>query len=222
MDRDNKEQLIASLKTGDHGMDEQTTLWNRLISGPRSDYTLRMAMWRVARALSTISGRTVSNGDLRIERVPITQITTHASGSEAEMVGIYLVMSGGLHGQALLILSMTRALYLADSLLGEPPGTATELGAVERSALAEVGNLTVSAFLTTVAAQNPQSPRLLRPSLPIVTVDMLGAILNMIVTPVAVVRDDLLIIEMDFSDAQKTIQGRFWVIPDPTLKDLAA
>jgi chemotaxis protein CheC len=203
-------------------MDEQTTLWNRLISGPRSDYTLRMAMWRVARALSTISGRTISNGDPRIEHVPITQITTYASGPEEEMVGIYLVMSGGLHGQALLILPITSALYLADSLLGEPPGTATELGAVERSALAEIGNLTVSAFLTTMAAQNPQSPRLLRPSPPAVMVDMLDVILNAIVTPVATVRDDLLIIEMDFGDVPKAIHGRFWVIPDPTLKDLAA
>jgi chemotaxis protein CheC len=203
-------------------MDEQTTLWNRLISGPRSDYTLRMAMWRVARALSTISERTISNGDPRIERIPITQITAYASGPEEEMVGIYLVMSGGLHGQALLILPITSALYLADSLLSEPLGTATELGAVERSALAEVGNLTVSAFLTTMAAQNPQSPRLLRPSPPDVMVDMLDAILNEIVTPVAAVRDDLLIIEMDFSDVPKTIQGRFWVIPDPKLKDLAA
>jgi chemotaxis protein CheC len=203
-------------------MDEQTTLWNRLISGPRSDYTLRMAMWRVARALSTISGRTISNGDPRIEHVPITQITTYASGPEEEMVGIYLVMSGGLHGQALLILPITSALYLADSLLGEPPGTATELGAVERSALAEIGNLTVSAFLTTMAAQNPQSPRLLRSSPPAVMVDMLDVILNAIVTPVATVRDDLLIIEMDFGDVPKAIHGRFWVIPDPTLKDLAA
>ena len=138
------------------------------------------------------------------------------------MVGVYLVMSGGLHGQALLILSITSALHLADLLLGKPPGTATELGAVERSALAEIGNLAVSAFLNTMAAQNPQSPRLLRPSPQAVMVDMLGAILNVIVTPVAAVRDDLLIIETDFKDARETIQGRFWVMPDPKLEDLTA
>jgi hypothetical protein len=51
-------------------------------------------------------------------------------------------------------------------------------------------------------------------------VDMLGAILNVILTPVAAVRDDLVIIETDFRDMRETIQGRLWVLPDPVLLDL--
>jgi len=92
---------------------------------------------------------------------------------------------------------------------------------VERSALAEVGNLAVSTFLNTMAVQNPQSPELLRPSPPAVMVDMLGAILNVIVTPVAAVRDDLLVVDTNFVNAKKTMYGRFWIIPDPAIRDLA-
>jgi len=202
-------------------MNEQKALWNRLISGPRSDYMLRTAMWRVARGLSTMSGQTISYGSPQVDRVPITQVTTYAGGPEVERVGIYLVMSGGLHGQALLILSKTSALRLVDLLMGDPPGTTTELGVVGRSALAEVGNLAVSAFLNTMAVHNPQASKLLRPSPPAVMVDMLGAILNVIVTPVAAVRDDLLIIDTNFGNIKKTVHGRFWIIPDPAIRDLA-
>jgi len=202
-------------------MDEQKALWSRLISGPRSDYMLRAIMWRVARGLSTMSGQPISYGNPRIDRVPITQVSTYAGGPEVERVGIYLVMNGGLRGQALLILSKTSALHLAGLLTGDPLGAATELGVVERSALAEVGNLAVSAFLNTMAVHNPQASTLLRPSPLAVMVDMLGAVLNVIVTPVAAVRDDLLIIDTDLGNAQQTVHGRFWIIPDPEIEDLA-
>jgi len=202
-------------------MNEQKALWNRLISGPRSDYMLRTAMWRVARGLSTMSGQTISYGNPRIDRVPIAQVATYAGDPEVERVGVYLVMSGGLHGQALLILSKTSALRLAGLLMGDPLGAAAELGVVERSALAEAGNLAVSAFLNTMAVHDPQSSKLLRPSPPAVMVDMLGAILNVIVTPVAAVRDDLLIIDTDLGNAHQTVHGRFWIIPDPKIEDLA-
>jgi chemotaxis protein CheC len=136
-----------------------------------------------------------------------------------ERVGIYLVLGSGLRGQAILILPLDSALNLADLLMGEQPGTATYLGIVERSALAEVGNMAVSYFLNAVSTIS-ETPELLRPSPPAVMVDMLGAILDVIVTPVAAVRDDLLIIETAFRDSAGAIQGRFWVLPDPTIRDL--
>ena len=78
-----------------------------------------------------------------------------------------------------------------------------------------------SYFLNGVASLE-EVPDLLRPSPPAVMVDMLGAILDVIVTPVAAVRDDLLIIETVFRDSRRAIEGRFWVLPDPTLRDLGA
>jgi chemotaxis protein CheC len=135
------------------------------------------------------------------------------------MIGVYLLIGGGLRGQAILILPLPSALNLVDLLMGEPPGTATELGEMERSALGEVGNLIVSYFLSAVA-DLVGMPQLLRPSPPAVMVDMLGAILDVIITPVAAVRDDLLIVETAFEGVQGTVQARFWVLPDPALRDL--
>jgi chemotaxis protein CheY-P-specific phosphatase CheC len=51
------------------------------------------------------------------------------------MIGIYLLIRGGLQGQAILLLSPTDALHLIELLLNTAPGTVT-LGELERSALA--------------------------------------------------------------------------------------
>ena len=202
-------------------MNNQKAVWSSLITGPRSGYLLRKVMWHVAGGLSGVVGRTIYNDLPKVEKVPIAQVPARAGGPEAEMVGIYLMIGGGLRGQAILILPMASALNLADLMMNERPGTAAELGPVEHSALAEVGNMTVSSFLNGVASLI-EMPDLLRPSPPAVMVDMLGAILDVIVTPVAIVRDDLLIVETAFSDARRTVQGRFWVIPDATFGDWAA
>ena len=77
----------------------------------------------------------------------------------------------------------------------------------------------LSYFLNGVAALD-EMPGLLRPSPPAVMVNMLGAILDVIVTPIAAVRDDLLIIDTAFRDTRRSIQGHFWVLPDPALEDL--
>ena len=200
-------------------MKHQKEIWKSLINGPRSEHRLRKVMWCVAGGLSELTGRFVSNDDPIVEKVPIAQVPARAGSPEAKMVGIYVVIGGGLRGQVILILPMTSALNLADLMMDEPLGTATDLGLMERSVLSEVGNMAISYFLNSVASLD-EMPDLLRPSPPAVMVDMLGAILNVIVTPVAAVRDDLLIIETAFRDTRGAIQGRFWVLPDPAIRDL--
>lgn len=202
-------------------MNSQREIWNSLVSGEYSSYLLRKVMWRVASGLSELTGRTIINDDPIVEKVPIGQVHERAGGPEEQMVGVYLVIGGGLRGQAIVILPMASALNLADLMMSQEPGTATELGLMERSALSEVGNMTLSYFLNGVASLD-EMPDLLRPSPPAVMVDMLGAILDVIVTPVAAVRDDLLIVETVFRDSARAVEGRFWVLPDPALRNLGA
>jgi chemotaxis protein CheC len=198
-------------------MTDNKAIWSKLIAGPNPSATLNSIMWRVACGLSNTVGRTISNGASSIETIPLSQVATFAGGPEAEMVAIYLVIQSGIRGQALLILPLHSALHLCDLLLDLQPGSSTNLGEVERSALAEVGNITLSYFLNAVAT-SCGDPDFLRPSPPAVMVDMLGAMLDVIVTPIAVVRDDMLIIETPFVDSRSSIQARFWVLPDPTFK----
>jgi chemotaxis protein CheC len=196
-------------------------LWNRLINRPGSDYILRTAMWRAACGVSSMAGHPINNHRFQVQNVPIGEVVDHAgAGPEDDMVGIYLLIGGGLGGQAILILPLDNALKLVDQLMGQPQGTSSELGELERSALAEIGNLAVSRFLNAVAVHTGWSD-ILRPSPPGVMVDMLGAILDVVITQVATIRDDLLVIETTLDDFEDMIHARFWVLPDPAVEATA-
>ncbi len=189
-------------------------LWFNIIGNPSPRGMLHLAMQHTAHSLTDMVGRTITAKSLRIKTVPISYLMGCLDDPEAETVGIYLRLSDDLPGQAILILSPEDGMYLADWLLEERPGTSTRLGPLEYSALAELGNLTLSSFLNTLANFTGSS---LRPSSPAMMVDMLAAILEVVVTNVAAVADDLLIIETDFVNVESALWIRFWVLPDPAV-----
>ncbi len=174
-------------------------------------------MERVARALSGMAGQAITRDapDI-IKKISISQVVARAGAPEAEMVGIYLQMESGLRGRVVLILPLDLALNLVDMMTELPQGTSTNLGDLERSVLAETGNMTLSCFLNAVAELTGRS-EMLQPSPPAVIVDMLGAILNLFITPAAAVSDDLLIVETIFMDIARTTRFRLWMLPDPAI-----
>jgi chemotaxis protein CheC len=190
---------------------------NDLVAGRVLDNLLPVAMANAARGLSEMLGRTVTIDVPRVEMVPIGRVADHVGGPETEMVGIYLLICGEMPGQAILMASLEEALRLADLLLGEPEGTTQQLGDLERSALAEAGNLTVSFFLNAIASSTGISSR---PSPPAVMVDMLGAIIGVVAAPMAAYSDELLIVETDFQESGRTVSVHFWVLPYPESLDL--
>jgi chemotaxis protein CheC len=130
---------------------------------------------------------------------------------EAETVGIYLLIGEDLPGEAILILPLDDAMYLADWLLEARPGTTTKLGSLECSALAEFGNLTLSSFLNAVA-EFIGTP--LRLSPPAVMVDMVATVFEAVAMSAAAVTDELLIIEADFVNVESDLSIQFWVLPN--------
>jgi chemotaxis protein CheC len=195
---------------------EQQEVWSQLITGPHAEELLRAVMERVARSLSDMIGQIVTNSLPVVKTIPISEVVARAGAPEAEIVGIYLNIEHGLRGRVILILPFNFALNLVDLVMDAPRGMTTRLGLEERSALAEVGNLMLSYFLNSVVELTGRVD-VLQPSPPSVVVDMLGAILNLCVTSAAAVSDDLLVIETMFKDLVRTVQFRFWVLPDPTI-----
>ncbi len=185
---------------------------NTLAVSERLEELLPVAMQHAAGGLSEMVGHRITIDVPRVETVPIAQVADYAGGPEAEMVGIYLLIDGEMPGQAILMAPLDDALRLVDMLLGEPEGTTTQLGDLERSALAEAGNLTVSYFLNEIATLTGVSSR---PSPPAVMVDMLRAILDVVAVPVASYTDELVIVETVFKQPQRTVGVHFWVLPFP-------
>jgi chemotaxis protein CheC len=144
--------------------------------------------------------------------VPAAKIAVSTDDSEVEAVGVYLEMESGLHGRVILVMPLHFALNLVDLLTGKTEGTAHNLDPVGLSALAEMGNLTLSYFLNAVA--DCFQSEMLHPSPPTVVVDMLSVIMNTLVAPSITASDDLIIIETIFAGTAMDVGFCFLVLPD--------
>lgn len=189
--------------------------WKTIITGESADFILGEGLNQAARNLSMMVDRLITTEAPVVKNIPIGEVVTYDGSPETEVVGVYLLIEGELRGQALLLIPVDDAMYLVDLLMGEEPGSTTDLDELNRSALAEVGNLTVSGFLNAIAEQIGKPSW---PSPPAVIVDMRGAILTMIISLVAAFSDEMLVIETAFKDADRTLRLRFWVLPDPSVK----
>jgi chemotaxis protein CheC len=201
-------------------MNEQSTIWQLLTTDPAADSLLQEVFTHVAAGISTMAQRRFQNSTTKIRHVTFSEIPNLLGTLEQESVGVYLRIEHGLSGQALLIMPTPFALNLAEMVTKAPPGMISELGEMERSALAEVGNLTLSYFLNAVA-MHTNSSDILWPSPPMVMVDMLGAILDVIIASAASTTDDVIILEAVLEDLTKSVWARLWILPDMSAIDSA-
>ncbi len=194
-------------------MIDSAAMWNRLLTGPDSARILGTATQYIAGGLSEMTGQPIHAAPPQVRLVPFTHVFPCGGDPEAVAVGVYLQLHGGLPGWTLLSLTMPLALRWADYIMGKEPGTARRLDRLHKSVLGEVGNLSASYFLSSVA-RAMEWPEMLLPSPPAVLVDMLSVILNLLVTSVVPLRDDLLVVETGLQVGSGADQACLWIVPE--------
>jgi len=190
-------------------MDNQL-LWLKVINNTTSESVLHAAMRHTARSLTDMVNHSFTLKNLRVRSLFINQLGSQVDDPETETVGVYLLLGDDLPGEAVLISSLADAMYLADWLLEKRPGTTTQLGDLECSALAEAGNQVLSSFLNALS-EFIGTP--LRLSPPAVMVDMLATIFEAIAMSAGATTDELLIIETELVNIESDLSLQFWVLP---------
>ncbi|MCX6059025.1 MAG: chemotaxis protein CheC [Chloroflexi bacterium] len=171
-----------------------------------------------ARGFSGMVGRKIEVSNPALKLVPLFSIAKMVGGPEDDAVGIYLRFEGDMVGQIMMIMPYHKALELVDLLMDLPEGTTQHMGSMERSALGELGNLSGSFFLNSLA--NLVGANIM-PSPPAVMVDMVGAILDIVVATAGGISEQVLLMQANFMDGARSVEANFWVIPDlNALKDL--
>ncbi len=171
----------------------------------------REGLGNAVHGLSAFVGHEIKLARPRVTTIPIAEVPSIMGSPETLAVGIYMAVAGDMDGHIILLLKRKDAGELVDLLLDQPPGTTAELGPLERSALAEVGNLTGALFLNSVASLCGVSAR---PSPPAVMEDMVGAILDVVVVAVGAISEYIVAIETVFARSDRHVEALFWVIPN--------
>ena len=160
--------------------------------------------------LSQMIGQELSVTSLDLRQFPAKDAASLLGGPENLVVGIYLTIHGDATGHLMLIHDPKVAFELIDIQMGLPPGSTQSLEEMERSVLAEMGNITGSFFLNALA---DASNLTLTPSPPAVMVDMAGAILGIALTEIMQEEDDILVVKAKFNADERQINGTFLIMP---------
>jgi len=165
---------------------------------------------RAADGLSGMVGGQVTLAAPKLKIVPVTEVSEQIAAPDTVLAGIYLVIYGALNAHVLLALPMENALSLVDLLMGQPEGTTTELGELEVSALGEVGNIIASFFASVVG---DVSHEIVLVSPPAVMSDMLGAMLDAVLSEVGQICDEVLLAETAFQQGERAVKAAL-LMPD--------
>ncbi|MFJ7970821.1 chemotaxis protein CheC [Psychrobacillus sp. NPDC096389] len=171
-----------------------------------------------ATALSTLLNKKIDMKVPKVEMVSFDDMMDLAGGPENVVAGIYLRIEGDVTGSMFFILPVEQAnrfirALVQDSSLDFQTGEVSELGA---SAMQELGNILSGSYLS---ALSDFTSLKIYPTVPALSVDMVGAIVSFGLVEVSHVSDYVIVIDTAITEESKpdgeSVKGHFFLLPDP-------
>ena len=167
---------------------------------------------RAAAGLSELVGKEILLDATGVHSGTNTRMLDLVGGPESPVVGIYLSIGDEITGHLMMLFTREEAGLLVDQLLDQEPGTTRTLDEMAQSALGEVGNITAAAFLNELGDTIKTE---IHPSPPQVVEDVAEALLDSVLTEVAMQGGEMLILETVLTQAGTTVKGFILLTPDP-------
>jgi chemotaxis protein CheC len=166
-----------------------------------------------ATALSELLHSEIQMNIPSVNFVSFDEIADTIGGAEQYVIGIFLRVEGTIPGSIFFLLQVESAKRLVSGLVGSYASTEQEeFSEMEISALQEVGNILAGSYLSSLADFTKTE---LSPSPPAIAVDMAGAILSIGLIQLGAQADYALVIDTEFVQGTKNIEGHFFFLPDP-------
>ncbi|MDA8233821.1 MAG: chemotaxis protein CheC [Clostridia bacterium] len=165
-----------------------------------------------ATALAHLLNRKISMNVPSVRILPFQQVPEVVGGAERQLVGVFLHVDGEAPCNILFFLSVTSAKKFVDLVLNRALGTTHELDKLNRSALEEIGNIISGSFLTALSKVTGLN---FVPSVPSLSIDMAGALLNIAVLAFGHFGDEALVIDTNFIDHERRLEGYYFLVPEP-------
>jgi len=171
-----------------------------------------------ASALSQLVSQVVHVSVPKAEIVPFEELPTYFGDPETPVCAILATCMTNLNIHLVLILSEEDSFQLSDLLMGQipPPSDPDAYEAVVESALTEAGNIILGAFLSALGDFLNIDLHLEAPS---IAFDMLGSILDIMISIFGEVGDTAFVLNTSLSfpdlEHQRTFTGKILMVPAP-------
>ncbi|WP_342600705.1 chemotaxis protein CheC [Psychrobacillus sp. FSL H8-0483] len=171
-----------------------------------------------ATALSTLLNKKIDMKVPKVEMVSFDEMMDLAGGPESVVAGIYLRIEGDVTGSMFFVLPVEQANRFIQRLIHDESfdfqvGEVSEIGA---SAMQELGNILSGSYLS---ALSDFTGLKIYPTVPALSVDMVGAIISFGLVEVSHVSDYVIVIDTALNEEDvpnvESVKGHFFLLPNP-------
>lgn len=171
-----------------------------------------------ATSLSQLLGQKIDMRVPNVELVTFDEMFELAGGTETVVAGIFLRIEGDVTGSMFFVLTIESATQFIRKLMGDSSyefSNEDELG-LGASALQELGNILSGSYLS---ALSDFTALKIYPTVPSLSVDMVGAIVSFGLIEVSQYSDEVIVIETEIlqegEQGVSSLAGHFFLLPDP-------
>lgn len=152
--------------------------------------------------------------DMRVPKVELLgfqELPDIVGGAENIVAGILVTLEGDIDGMMMFMMEKRCALSVVRMLMGMPESSDDdEFSEMEISALQEIGNIIAGAYLSSLSGL---TGLVISESVPYLSIDMAGAILSVPAIEFGKLGDKALLIQSQFLEDTKEVDGFFILIP---------
>jgi chemotaxis protein CheC len=147
----------------------------------------------------------------KVDLLEFKELSDIVGGAENPVAGILFTLQGSIDGMMMFMLDIDASRHLVGLLLSGYYETGTgDFTEMELSALNEIGNIIAGAYLSSLSTLTGLT---IASSIPYLAIDMAGAILSVPAIEFGKIGDKALLIETEFGDDIKAVNGYFILIP---------
>ncbi len=171
-----------------------------------------------ATSLSKILNRTINMNVPNVKIVSFDEMMEEVGGPEKEIASVFIRIEGDAPGSIFFVLTPEEASIVLADMIGEKEAEQLQkppYSDLAISAYMELGNIVAGSYLSALSDFTKLN---LQPSVPSVSIDMVGAILPFGLIELSNVADHAILIDTKLTDDSNTyndITGHFFLLLDP-------
>jgi len=164
-----------------------------------------------ASALSSMLNTKVDMSIPMVKILDIEELANTIGGPENQVVGILFTLHEEFEGMIMFITEKQFAHLVLNILMGKNFDSFEDLGEMDISAIKEVGNIMVSAYMNAISQMTKMKIALSPPG---IAIDMVGALLNVPAVEIEKFGDKALFIQDGFINGQDRVTSYLLLIPE--------
>ena len=164
-----------------------------------------------ATSLAAMLGARVDMNIPKVEILNVEELANTVGGPETQVVGILFSLHEDFEGMMMFLTEKRFAHLVLNVLMDKQFDKFEDLGEMDISALKEVGNIMVSAYVGAISQMTNMKIALSPPS---IAIDMVGALLNVPAVEIEKYGDKALFIQDGFINGSEQVTSYLLLIPE--------